>query len=147
MNKQNRDALKQYFTTGKTPTQGQFAELIDSGINLIEDGLTVDEKGNVGIGNANPLAKLDVAGNVAALAFQGDGSAIRNLRADQITSGTLDPSRLPTLDASKITTGVIDPARLPAMGSGTIDAARMAYRLKSIDPTRSDIIKPVWHIR
>ena len=125
MNKQNRDALKQYFTTGKTPTQGQFAELIDSGINLIEDGLTVDEKGNVGIGNANPLAKLDVAGNVAALAFQGDGSAIRNLRADQITSGTLDPSRLPTLDASKITTGVIDPARLPAMGSGTIDAARI----------------------
>ena len=58
MNKQNRDALKQYFTTGQTPTQGQFADLIDSGINLIEDGLTIDSTGRLGVGTVAASARL-----------------------------------------------------------------------------------------
>lgn len=36
-----RNALKQYFLTGKKPTQGQFAELIDSLLHKTEDQLTI----------------------------------------------------------------------------------------------------------
>ena len=254
MRKKNRAALRQYFQTGNTPTQDQFAELIDSGINLLDDGLTVDAagrlavgasaptahlsvqgafdlpltgtvaiaegigvapasavatgvetdflselavgeqfkieqlvftvsaiasaismtvepaparavpastalrrgpllsitdaadvsqllvdaKGDVGIGTATPSDKLDVAGNVKALGFRGDGSEVTNLDASKITAGTIDPARLPpansgpidaaripALDASKIATGTIDPARLPATDSGPLDAARI----------------------
>jgi hypothetical protein len=271
MPKKNRTALRQYFQTGNTPTQDQFAELIDSGVNLLEDGVTVDAagrlaigasaptahlsvqgafdqpltgtvaiaegigvaptsavatgmdtdflselavgeqfkigllaftvsaiasdismtvepapasavpastalrrgpllaitdaadvsqllvdaKGDVGIGTATPSDKLEVAGNVKALGFRGDGSEVTNLDASKITAGTIDPARLPAvdsgpidaaripaLDASKIATGTIDPARLPAMDSGPIDAARIpaldASKIATgtIDPAR-----------
>lgn len=36
-NRKNRDTLKDYFKKGKTPTEDQFAELIDSTLNLVED--------------------------------------------------------------------------------------------------------------
>ncbi len=36
-NRKNRDTLKGYFKKGKTPTEEQFAELIDSTLNLVED--------------------------------------------------------------------------------------------------------------
>ncbi|MEM6272186.1 MAG: hypothetical protein AAF998_22300 [Bacteroidota bacterium] len=38
----DRSTLKGYFVKNAVPTQQQFAELIDSGINLAEDGLTKD---------------------------------------------------------------------------------------------------------
>ena len=36
-NRKNRDTLKDYFKKGKTPTEDQFGELIDSTLNLVED--------------------------------------------------------------------------------------------------------------
>lgn len=41
MNRKDRKTLKEYFKKGKTPTEGQFAELIDSVPNLLEDGQIV----------------------------------------------------------------------------------------------------------
>jgi hypothetical protein len=38
---ETRNTLKTYFETGDVPTQEQFADLIDSAVNLIDDGLTV----------------------------------------------------------------------------------------------------------
>lgn len=40
-NRKDRNTLKEYFRKGKTPTEGQFAELIDSVPNLVEDGQVV----------------------------------------------------------------------------------------------------------
>lgn len=37
-NQKNRDTLKEYFKKGKIPTEAQFAELIDSVHNIVEDG-------------------------------------------------------------------------------------------------------------
>jgi len=38
-NRTNRITLKTYFQTGKVPTEAQFAELIDSVPNIVDDGL------------------------------------------------------------------------------------------------------------
>lgn len=37
-NRKDRNTLKTYFKKGQTPTEGQFAELIDSMTNIVEDG-------------------------------------------------------------------------------------------------------------
>jgi hypothetical protein len=61
---QNRQTLKQYFQTGNTPTQAQFADLIDSGLNQVDDSITCDANGQVGIGNPSPTANLNVRGKL-----------------------------------------------------------------------------------
>ncbi len=50
MAQQNRVNLKSYFLTGSKPTQGNFADFVDSTINIADDGLSVDSSGNVAIG-------------------------------------------------------------------------------------------------
>lgn len=40
----SRDTLKTYFQTGDVPTQEEFADTIDSTLNLNDDGLTADAK-------------------------------------------------------------------------------------------------------
>jgi hypothetical protein len=150
MPKQTRTNLKQYFLTGNTPTEDQFADLIDSALNTIDDPIVADANGQVGIGTAAPTAKLEVAGSLKAVSFSGDGAAVTNIQAANVAgfiplaqipdlpaekiTGVLDPSKLPsipasqisgTLDASKIATGTIDPARLPAVDTGPIDVARI----------------------
>lgn len=64
MANQNRETLKQYFQTGSTPTQAQFADLIDSALNQVDDSITADAHGQVGIGNASPAANLNVRGKL-----------------------------------------------------------------------------------
>ena len=63
MSQQNRTTLKNYFRTGQRPTQEQFADMIDSGLNLTDDGI-FDDGGNLGLGHNNPASKLSVNGNV-----------------------------------------------------------------------------------
>lgn len=63
-----RDRLKDFFETGKRPTEEQFAELIDSFIHKSEDKIYVqDQTKNVGIGKkADEHIKLDVKGSIGA---------------------------------------------------------------------------------
>ena len=63
MSQQNRTTLKNYFRTGQRPTQEQFANMIDSSLNLTDDGI-FDDGGNLGLGHNNPASKLSVNGNV-----------------------------------------------------------------------------------
>lgn len=39
MAKTNRRTLKEYFSPGKKPDSSQFADLIDSMLNIVDDGL------------------------------------------------------------------------------------------------------------
>ena len=64
MSQQNRTVLKNYFGTGQRPTQEQFADMIDSSLNLTDDGI-FDDGANLGLGHNNPASKLSVNGNVA----------------------------------------------------------------------------------
>jgi hypothetical protein len=64
MASQNRETLKQYFQTGSTPTQAEFADLIDSALNQVDDSITADEQGQIGIGNPAPAANLNVRGKL-----------------------------------------------------------------------------------
>jgi hypothetical protein len=64
MANQNRQTLKQYFQTGCTPTQDQFADLIDSALNVVDDSITCDASGQIGIGNPAPAANLNVRGKL-----------------------------------------------------------------------------------
>ncbi len=63
MSQQNRTTLKGYFKTGARPTQEQFADLIDSSLNLAHNGI-FDEGGNLGLGHSNPPSRLSVKGSV-----------------------------------------------------------------------------------
>jgi hypothetical protein len=65
--KQGRDQLKTYFETGDRPTEDEFSEFIDSGINQVDDTVhiaEVDGEKYMGVGRVDPTARLDVAGNI-----------------------------------------------------------------------------------
>jgi hypothetical protein len=65
--KQGRDQLKTYFETGDRPTEDEFSEFIDSGINQVDDTVhiaEVDGKKYMGVGRVDPTARLDVDGNI-----------------------------------------------------------------------------------
>ncbi|HMS91861.1 MAG TPA: hypothetical protein PKC87_06555, partial [Candidatus Absconditabacterales bacterium] len=66
----------------------------NSGTGYI-DAMSIAETGNVGIGVNTPSQKLTVNGNVQASSFIGNGSALTNLNASNITTGTLTGSVLP----------------------------------------------------
>jgi hypothetical protein len=61
MARQTRATLKSYFLTGALPTERDFADLIDSVVNLAGDGVSVAGQ-RLGIGAAAPEAKLAVQG-------------------------------------------------------------------------------------
>ncbi len=63
MSQQNRTTLKHYFRTGSRPTQGHFADLIDSCLNLSDSDL-FEAGGSLGVGFDRPLARLSVNGNL-----------------------------------------------------------------------------------
>ena len=59
-----------------------------------DEGVFVNNTGNVGIGTSSPTQRLDVSGVVKASSFQGNGSALSSLNATNISSGTLSASRV-----------------------------------------------------
>jgi hypothetical protein len=127
MPKQTRTNLKQYFLTGNTPTEEQFADLIDSALNAIDDPIVSDANGQVGIGTSAPTAKLEVAGTLKAASFSGDGAAVTNIQAANV-AGFIPLAQIPDLPAEKIT-GMLDPSKLPSIPasqiSGTLDASQL----------------------
>lgn len=44
MAKQNRETLKRFFSAGKLPTEEHFADLVDSSLNIIDEGFAKTEK-------------------------------------------------------------------------------------------------------
>jgi len=68
--------------------------------------LRINESGNIGIGTASPIAKLDVnggvniAGIVTATTFSGSGSSLTSLNASQLTTGTVPGNRGVTAGSS-----------------------------------------------
>ena len=69
MAKQNRTILKNYFQTGDKPSQAQYADLIDSKINLSESNT----------GDITLTGKIDLTGNLTA---SGNISASGNIIAN-----------------------------------------------------------------
>ncbi len=65
METEGRATLKGYFQSRSFPTQDQFAQLIDSSLNLADDGVAVDGAGNLGVGTDAPAARLDVRGDLS----------------------------------------------------------------------------------
>ena len=71
MAKQNRTTLKGYFETGNTPSQAQYADLIDSKLNLSETGIQIvagTVSSSILESSNNIIAKTHVtaSGNISA---------------------------------------------------------------------------------
>ena len=87
------NTLKGFFTSGATPSQSDFEQLIDA----TADATII----NTGVVDAAHLpSNLDLTqqgpSSVAAHAFIGDGALLENLNANHIGSGTLNNERLPS---------------------------------------------------
>jgi len=69
MAKQNRTTLKNYFQTGDKPSQAQYADLIDSKVNLSESNTgDIELRGNINIleGNITASGNISASGNILA---------------------------------------------------------------------------------
>lgn len=111
--------------------------------NVIQDSLIFDNATNVGIGTITPDKKLTVAGDVrstGASGFYGKGSNITNINASNITSGTLQLTRLqngtPTyiLTSSGASPAWTDPTTI-SVGSAT-NATNIAHSLDTVSTAR-----------
>ena len=105
MAKQNRTTLKGYFETGDTPSQAQYADLIDSNVNLSENNI-----GDVQItGNITASGDISASGTIFADNFQSTGGDVNgisftddlNLVGDLTASGNISSSG--TVEASAFT--------------------------------------------
>jgi hypothetical protein len=94
MAKKTRNTLKGFFETGKKPTEGQYANLIDS--HLILDGEntgSLNLKGNVVVrGEITASGNISSSGNIIADQFIGDGRLITGLTSSLITVSTVTAS-------------------------------------------------------
>ncbi len=71
MSQKSRSVLKEYFEAGKIPTEDQCSDLIDSSLNKLDDQVYVKTVGSgkgakkrLGVGEANPDARLHVSGDL-----------------------------------------------------------------------------------
>ena len=99
MAKQNRTTLKGYFETGNTPSQAQYADLIDSKLNLSETGIQIvagTVSSSILESSNNIIAKTHVtaSGNISASGTISTGS----LGSLKVMGSSVDFSGLPTSD-------------------------------------------------
>ena len=88
MAKKTRNILKSYFESGKKPTEGQYANLIDSHALL-----SGENTGSFKLkGDANINGNLTASGNITAGTFKGDGSRLTNITSSNITQLTVTAS-------------------------------------------------------
>lgn len=74
-----RNKLKSWFSAGKNPKEDQFHSWIDSFFHKTEDGLSLGEEGQFGVGVDHPQARLHIGG----------GLRIGNVPDEAATRGTL----------------------------------------------------------
>ena len=103
MAEKSRKILKTFFESGDTPTSNEFQDLIDSILTNEDDGLHTGPNQSIGIGQSNPLNKLDLAGNMVIGAnFAGmvkapeDGLAVQG----DLSVGTADSKEKLTVDGA-----------------------------------------------
>ena len=75
MAKQNRTTLKGYFETGDTPTQAQYADLIDSNLNLQDTSEQIMQgalRTNDVMGRTDSTSRIDFSTNGEILVLAGD---------------------------------------------------------------------------
>ena len=88
MAKKTRNILKSYFESGKKPTEGQYANLIDSHALLSgENTGSFKLKGDVNI-----TGDITASKNIKAVAFYGDGRNITNITSSNVTQLTVTAS-------------------------------------------------------
>ena len=93
----------------------------DSSITIKLQGAATPQLSLSQVGNLSVSGSVNASGSVSAPGFAGDGSlltnlavtAIPNLDASKITTGTFADARIPNLAASKITSGTFADARIP----------------------------------
>lgn len=86
--------------------------------------------GNLSAAGGTFAGNLQAAGGTFSGTLSAGTINAINITASQITSGTLDPVRIPNLSASIITSGTFDPVRIPNLAasiitSGTFDPVRI----------------------
>ncbi|TAE80365.1 MAG: hypothetical protein EAY81_10515 [Bacteroidetes bacterium] len=79
-----RSILKSYFLTGKKPTQGQFAALIDSFLHLSEDSLSISQITNLAAVLAGKASTTQIDALTTALMAKADLSKVI-LQYDNVT--------------------------------------------------------------
>jgi hypothetical protein len=94
---QNRVNLKSYFLTGSKPTQSNFADFIDSTINISDDGISVDSSGNVSTGGGVSV-KGSVLTTPGTIAWNGTSFQFRDNSGWQtLTLGSAGSSQWTTV--------------------------------------------------
>ena len=83
MGKQNRIKLKQYYSTGKVPTQGNYEDLIDSFINL-EDSATQIIQGGVSSSGLEVGLHITASGNISASGYISSSQFFGDLSASYV---------------------------------------------------------------
>ncbi len=92
--------MKEYFEAGKIPTEDQFADLIDSSLNKSDDQVYVKTVGSgkelkkqLGIGEANPDARLHISGGIKLE----NGTAVNEIVDDITSVSENDRNAVPTV--------------------------------------------------
>ena len=135
MTKQIRNVLKEYFETGKKPIGANYADLIDSSVNLSEENT-----GNIDIqGNITASGDISASGTIYADNFKSHGSTeiditdSINVTGGVIASGDISSSAtLLGTDLDLRSAGVIK-ATIDTSGNGTFVGTVQAEHLTSTD--------------
>ena len=126
MAQQNRTILKNYFQTGDKPSQAQYADLIDSKVNLSESNTgDIELRGNINILTGN----LTASGNISASGIlTGEGLVISDDASitDTLTVGTI---------ANVNTTHITASGNISASGNILADSGSFNY-IESINKIR-----------
>ena len=94
MAKKNRNTLKGFFETGKKPSEGQYANLIDSFVTLSDENTgSLDIKGNTTLdGNLIVTNEISASGGISssgtieAQQFVGDGRFLTNITSSVVST-------------------------------------------------------------
>lgn len=98
MTKVNRETLKKYFSAGSRPTVTQFADLVDSVPNIVDDGMARTDKNGLKLSPLNQEGSViefykDIQDNhpVWKIALKSDTSLVISQRGEEMPVLTLSP--------------------------------------------------------